>query len=117
MFYYYWAHLRAERGIMSLQQNGGGGVMIWGCFSYRGRLKVIVCECNLNATEHINILERWLLHFLDSYHPEGGIFMHDGADSHRALTTVQYLKDVNVDVMQWPARSPDLSPIENIWSQ
>ena len=43
--------------------------------------------------------------------------MHHGADSHRALTTAQYLKDVNVDVMKRPARSPDLNPIENIWSQ
>ena len=50
-FDYYWVDLRAERGIRSRHQNGGGRVMIWGCFSFRGRLKVTICERNLNISE------------------------------------------------------------------
>ena len=43
------------------------------------------------------------------------ILMQDNSTSHSARATRQYLATNNVQVMDWSARSPDLTPIEYIW--
>ncbi len=42
------------------------------------------------------------------------IFQHDNARPHTASITTSWLRR-RIRVLNWPACSPDLSPIENIW--
>ena len=44
------------------------------------------------------------------------IFQQDNAPCHNARRTKEWLYQMNVRLMNWPARSPDLNPIENIWA-
>ena len=46
-----------------------------------------------------------------------GIFQHDNARPHTARHTQNILRVHNVNALQWPARSPDLSPIEHLWDR
>ena len=40
---------------------------------------------------------------------------NDNARAHRARITDQYLEQATIVRMEWPARSPDLNPIEHAW--
>ena len=45
------------------------------------------------------------------------IFMQDNASIHKTEPVMKYLKDEHIETFDWPARSPDLNPIENIWTE
>ncbi|GFY34936.1 uncharacterized protein TNCV_155091 [Trichonephila clavipes] len=44
---------------------------------------------------------------------QGGVFRQDNARLHTAAVTKRALQ--SVDMVPWPARSPNLSPIEHVW--
>ena len=43
------------------------------------------------------------------------IFMDDNAGPHRAHVVHQFVERNGIERMEWPARSPDCNPIENLW--
>ncbi len=45
------------------------------------------------------------------------IFQQDLAPAHTAKSTKSWLNDHGVGVLNWPANSPDLNPIENLSCQ
>lgn len=47
---------------------------------------------------------------------EDAIFQHDNAPMYTAYIIQGLLREMNLDVIDWPLYSPDLNPIENLWA-
>ena len=93
---------------------GGGSVMVWGGICGQQQTDLIVTDGNLTAHRYINQgLRPVLLPFLQ--HQPKLLFQQDNARPRTAREVQQFFAANNVNVLPWPARSPDLSPIEHLW--
>ena len=89
--------------------------MVWGGIMGRRKTNLNVLQSNLNVQGYINqILQPEAVPFLQRHGP--AILMHnDNARPHVARICRQFLNRNNVNVLPWPALSPDMNPTEHIW--
>ena len=67
----------------------------------------------INATVYKAILKEHVPNLRTAIN-QPAVFIQDKAQCHTAKSTKTFLSNEDVTVMEWPAQSPDMNPIENV---
>ncbi|KUF99275.1 4-aminobutyrate aminotransferase [Phytophthora nicotianae] len=115
-FQRYWRDLRQPPRQTKRRQAEGGSVMVWVAFSSLSKSPLAVLVGKQNSDDYVYTVSEYLFPFAHLNYGTGFIYQQDNASIPASKRTEEFFAEQDVNVLDRPSKSPDLNPIENLWS-
>ena len=93
-------------------------IMVWGAICRKGKTELLVIdEGSMTANLYCDYIRYELYERVNGiYGKNKWKFQQDNAKVHTSNKVMQMFKDLNIRLVDHPPKSPDLNPIEYVWS-
>lgn len=99
------------------------GINIWAAIGVEGPLALQVVPPRCDSKQYVELIKRATRQIRQHRKSTGRLFLQDGAAIHRSAFTQEWFENTYrrnngayIPASDWPARSPDLNPIQNLWA-
>ena len=86
--------------------------MIWAGIGYNGTTDLHFCSSTMNSEYYQQVIRECYMPF----HQTDFVLMQDNATPHVSAATRSFLREHEIQVLDWAPNSPDCNPIENMWA-
>ena len=84
---------------------------LWNEITYPFLNSLVILDGTMNHNRYIDQLLTWVTPVFE----RNFIFVQDNVPAHTASKYTAFLEHSDVEVMDWPAPSPNINPFEHVW--
>lgn len=106
-----------DQNLKKTVKHGGGSIMVWGCFAANGVGELVLVEGIMTGASYVELVRNNVQKSARKLHlGRRFVFQQDNDPKHTSKIAKEYFKKSKINVLDWPPQSPDLNPIEILWS-